>query len=302
MLRRARRVLLLGGFLQVMGCGPTDTAPPSEEARAQEETLAAEAVEPPEDTAAVSPGSEESEARGEREPPAQPVSDPTVDPEIEFDGQICVLRAEGGVVSASCDGGSLACAELMRADITDAEGDEVVARCDDEQSAGRALVVASGPGDALLWVGRLDQVLAPGPRSCPFTDAAHISLVDAVPGARRELLVQIRGCNGSGEFTDADALFAWRAEGMVAVATAGVDCQFTGDTGSADAPPPPAGEEYECEGAYLDVVEGAVARVGVGEPVLVSARRDEAGRIVLGTAVSRTPLEWSPAPFRFVRP
>ncbi len=280
-MRRRSSVVLLGLVLAwASGCGPGSPA---------REPPAAEPTRP---------------ARDERPAPVEaapaPVAPVQVDPEVWFDETTCVLRAAGGAVRAECTEGALTCTEIARADLAEPPGDEVVTRCDDDEPGGRALAVANG--DALLFVHRLDAIEVPGRWTCSFAWRSDVTLVDVVPGPRRELLVRTRECVGAGELGDADQLFAWGASGMVAVAGAGVDCQYTGNTGDPDAPEPPADERYVCEGGYLDVTAGGVARIDVPEPVTVSADRDAEGRVALGPTARRVALRWDGAAFRFETP
>lgn len=274
-------LLLVVAVVQSSGCGPTESAARTREPRGA--TRPAVSEPSPSEAAASTP-----ETRAD------------VDAEVAFDETTCVLRAAAGAVRAECADGSLSCTEVARADLADLPGDEVLARCDDEDAGARALAVVNG--DRLLWMRALDQVLVPGAWTCSFAPTSQITLVDVVPGPRRELFVRIRDCIGSGELGDSDELFAWHAGEMIAVAGAGLDCQYTGNTGDPDAPEPPAGESYVCEGGYLDVAGGAVTWIGAPERVTVSARRDEQGRVALGPSTTRVALRWNAEAFRFEGP
>lgn len=132
-------VLMRGGWLLIpcmlAGCGSSERVAPVTEPRAA-------APEP----------------EAEPEPVVAAPAPPDVDDQVELDETSCVVRTRAGTVSAECTAGSLSCAEIARADLTDAPGEEVVARCDEPGSppGGRALVVANG--DTLQWVLALDRV------------------------------------------------------------------------------------------------------------------------------------------------
>jgi hypothetical protein len=237
------------------------------------------------------------EPRSEARPASETAPLAHVDAEVEFYETTCVLRAAAGAVRPDCTDGALSCTEVVRGDLADLPGDEVLVRCDDEEPepGGRAFAVVNG--DTLLWVHQLHQMCSgAGPTS-------HIRLVDVVPGPRRELFLQTRDCtDGTGTFFDADQLFAWHAGGMVDVAGAGLDCSYTGNTGDPDAPEPPADERYVCEGDYLDVADGAVTRIAAPVPVTGNADRDDQGRVALGPSATRVVLRWNAEAFQFEAP
>jgi hypothetical protein len=263
---------------------------------ASEPSAAGHRVEP---THAAEP-SDEAEGHASANPPGSS--------EVTFEdgtNAACALRARAGVVSAQCDGASLRCAEVARADLADAPGDEVLARCDGPEGGtpgegGRALSLSNG--DTVLWMVRLDEIRGSRQWSCSFPTTSRITLVSALPGARRQVFLQIRGCtDGAADHGHSGELFAWSAGEMATVADAGVHCTYTGNTGDPDAPPPPAGRAFECDGSFLEVGDQGIARVSVPAPVLIDspARSGENVQLQLGPRATREPLSWNAESSRF---
>ena len=285
------------GVLLIAACGPNVSTP--RPAPATEDEAATEpAGATPEDEAVSQPAEDEAASL------AAPAH--TAAPSIEVDGRVesdfvsCTLHARAGGVVAECTQGELACTEVLRADFMELPGDEVVIRCNDAdaEAGGRALAMVSG--DRLLWVRQLDEIYVPGRWACAWPPDSHVSVVRN--DGRAWLMVQTRECgDGAATMEDADQLYGWGPNGMVAVAGIAADCNYTGDTGDPDAPEPPEDESYRCSGGYLEIVDGTVTTISVSEPVLTSAARRD-GRIVLGASEVRQVLEWDPDAFRFQTP
>jgi hypothetical protein len=209
------------------------------------------------------------------------------------------------VVSAECDGASLRCAEVARADLADTPGDEVLARCDGPEGEepgedGRALALSHG--DSVLWMERLDQIGGARPWTCSFPTTSRITLVNAAPGDRPQVFVQIRGCtDGAADHGHSDELFAWGSDGMTTIADAGIHCTYTGNTGDPDAPPPPAGQAYVCEGSYLEIGDHTITSVSVPASVRMDTPAGGGANLELqlGPTATRQPLRWNAESARF---
>ncbi|MEZ4472469.1 MAG: hypothetical protein R3F60_17075 [bacterium] len=272
------RTLRLSLLLALPGCGGAPVAPASGPTASAPVSSAVRVAAAPEVPAAVA---------------------------FESGSSTCQLRALAGKVVATCASGPLTCTEVARADVLAPEGDEVVARCDDQEESPSPWALVVARGDAVLWVQDLASTVGPDSQDCDLPPAVTISAVEAVPGEQKALLVRQIGCASPGLLGDADTLFQFFDGQASPVAAAQVRCQWTGDTASPDAAPPPPDEAYSCDGAYLQVErEGAgwvVQQVAPAFDGYVGETRDALGRLG-GGELTTTTLRWDAAARAFTPP
>jgi hypothetical protein len=247
----------------------------------------------PEPAAEVDPPAEERVAEEEAPAAEEPADPPPAGEErtvnVDVPSGTCVLRASGDAVSAECsEGSSLTCSAITRADLMPDAGEEQVFRCINEDDG--AYIVAVVATSAILPI---DLVV-----SCEAPSEREIRVVDVVADAPRELLAHRGECTEpGGNSPSADAIYKWQeGAGMVQIAEATVDCEWTGDTsGETDTPDAP----YVCSGSALELggttEAPTVTEIEYSESTVPNATDTP-------TVAARHALSWSAETYRFARP
>lgn len=234
-----------------------------------------------------------SEPAGEADPSGSPVA-------VTGRTWAGLLQVEGGVVSLSVTQGAAGgedCTAVARADLAPTPGEEVLWRCADPVQPTDTAALALTSGDTLLWTTQefsRGEVCTPG--------ALLVSVVDALPGAPRELLVRIVACGSSARMMDEDALLAWGPGGMRRVAKATMSCTLARDTSGSGAVVGD-GQAWMCSGGYLEVggqpdapsvVQVDVALDGL---VFAHAERDGDQRLRFSGRGDADPTESAPSDY-----
>lgn len=207
------------------------------------------------------------------------------------------VRVEGGAVTLTVTEGDARggeCVVLARADLAPPAGEEALWRCADPIEPTDTAVLALTSGDELLWT---TQEFLRGEVCIPSSLA--VSVVDALPGAPRELLVRVIACGSTAQTMDEDVVLAWGENGMRPVAKVTMSCTLARDT--SDSPEAAVDERaWICSGGYLEMGgepdAPLVVQVDVA-PVYAHAERDADQRLQWSGRV----LEDEPAPSDYVQ-
>ena len=263
-------------------------------------------------------GQEPARSHPARDEPPRPSPPPTGAPVAisvpAWDGQLQVREGVLTVIvtevveeSGLTEAPLVRCEEAARGDLAPLAGDEVVWRCFERDMSNIPVALAVTAGGAIVWT----HSEFPFPDCYP--EAIPISVVDAVPGAPRELLVRVLGCDWTGAMSDSDWLYAWSGDGLQRVAEARIDCDYMGDTSDPEAPEPPDDETWICGGQALELGGTAqaptVTRVEVVHGAFAHGHRDDAQHLRFGplrdgdrgreplrdTDITRTVLRWDPS-------
>lgn len=279
--------------LSLTACGGAESAP----ARPVPEPAPAEAPSP-----------------GPPPPAGEPVaiSAPAFDARLEMhDGALAVTITEAMNEDGSDTPPPVRCEEAARGDLAPYAGDEVVWRCFERDMQSMPFALAVTAGDAVLWS------VSEFPFPDCYPESTPVDVVDAAPGAPRELRVRVLGCDWTGAMSDTDWIYAWREDSLHRVVEARIGCDYMGDTSDGDAPEPPENETWICGGQVLELGGSpdapTVTRIDVEQGVFAHAHRGEGETLLLGpqreaadgpeplrdTDLRRTVMVWDASASRF---